>query len=145
MGEEGRGASSLSQKDVDTVLAGYARWNEGDLDALSSLFADDITYQNAPEWPGQRAYHGADDVTTFLADEVARIIALRPVEVKSTETIGSEILIELQARTRGFLSGLDMESATLYHLALIEEGKVKRVRVYLTKEEALEAARTGEG
>jgi ketosteroid isomerase-like protein len=144
MSDEGNGAE-LTQKDVDTVLAGYERWNAGELDALSSLFAEDITYQNAPEWPGQRAYHGAAAVTSFLANEVAKIIALRPVEIISTETTDSEILIELQARTRGFLSGLDMDSATLWHLALVEKGKVKRVRVYLTKAEALEAARTGEG
>ena len=144
MGAENRGGE-LTQEDVDTVLAGYARWNDGDLDGLARLFTEDIIYQNAPEWPGQRQYHGIAAVTSFLANEVAKIIALRPVEIIGTETIGSEILIELQARTKGVLSGLDMDSATLWHLALVEGGKVSRVRVYLTKEEALEAARTGEG
>jgi ketosteroid isomerase-like protein len=144
MSDEGK-AAELAQQDVETVLAGYERWNAGDLDGLSRLFADDITYQNAPEWPGQRVYTGAAAVTTFLANEVAKIIALRPVEIISTEIHDTEILIELQARTRGILSGVDMDAAALFHLALIENGKVKRVRVYLTKEEALEAARTGTG
>jgi ketosteroid isomerase-like protein len=133
------------QRDVDTVRAGYERWNNGDLAGLSDLFAEDITYQNAPEWPGQRAYHGAAAVTSFLEDEVARIIALRPVRIVRTDTFGSEILIELRALTHGFLSGLEMENLTLFHLAQVEGGKVTRVRVYLTRDEAIRAAETGEG
>jgi ketosteroid isomerase-like protein len=143
MGAEGSG-SGLEKKDVDTVLTGYRRWNAGDLAGLSSLFAADITYQNAPEWPGQRVYHGVAAVTSFLEDEVARIIALRPVKIVSTEIVGSEILIELEARTHGTLSGLDIEDMSVFHLAQVEGGRVSRVRVYLQRDEATRAAETGE-
>lgn len=135
----------ITERDVDTVRTGYERWNNGDLAGLAELFAEDIVYQNAPAWPGQRVYHGIDAVTSFLENEVARIIALRPVNIVSTEVIGDEILIELQARTRGFLSGLEMDDLTLFHLAKMEGGRVSRVRVYLTAAEALKAAETGEG
>jgi ketosteroid isomerase-like protein len=139
-----RSSSGLEKRDVDTVLTGYDRWNAGDLAGLSSLFAEDITYQNAPEWPGQRVYHGAAAVTSFLENEVAPIIALRPVKVVRTEIVGSEILIELEARTHGSLSGLDIEDLTVFHLALVEDGRVSRVRVYLQRDETIRAAETGE-
>jgi len=124
-------------------VAGYERWNSGDFEGLTELFAEDIEYQNAPEWPGQRVYSGAAAVSSFLENEVAKIIALRPVEIMRTSTHGSEILIELHARTRGFLSGLDMEDVSVFHVATVHDGKVSRVRVYLNKDEATTAAETG--
>lgn len=130
---------------LDTVRASYERWNVGDMAGLADLFADDIVYENAPEWPGQRTYEGAATVTEFLENEVARIIALRPVDLVSLEPLGDQVLIELQARTHGSRSGLDHSFAKLFHLAQVREGKVARVRVYLTREEAVRAAEAGEG
>jgi ketosteroid isomerase-like protein len=136
---------SLNASDVETVRAGYERWNSGDLTGLSELFAEDIVYETAPEWPGQQLYYGASVVIAFLENEVAPVIGLRPVSVVGIETIGQEVLIELSVTTRGVLSGLEMEEETLYHLALVEDGKVLRVRVYLNREQALRAAEGGEG
>ena len=133
----------VEQRDLEAVLAGYERWNSGDFAGLADLFAEDITYQNAPEWPGQRVYEGSEAVTSFLENEVAKIIALRPVEIMRTSTHGAEILIELQARTRGFLSGLDIEDVAVFHVATVRDGKVSRVRVYLNREEAVQAAESG--
>jgi ketosteroid isomerase-like protein len=135
----------IETHDVDTVRAGYARWNSGDMAALAELFTEDIEYQNSPEWPGQRTYHGADAVIRFLRDEVAEIIALRPVEVVRTDVIEDEILIELRARTHGRLSGVDLDDASLFHVARMRNGRVSRVRVYLDRQAATRAATTGIG
>jgi ketosteroid isomerase-like protein len=134
----------ITEEDVATVRAGYERWNNGDLPGLSRLFAEDIVYQTAPEWPGQRVYRGASAVTSFLENEVAPTIGLRPVTIANMEPLGKELLIELQVTTRGFLSGLEMENMSLYHLALVEDGIVRRVRVYLDRKQAVRAAETGE-
>jgi ketosteroid isomerase-like protein len=134
----------ITEEDVATVRAGYERWNNGDLPGLSKLFAEDIVYQTAPEWPGQRVYQGATAVASFLENEVAPMIGLRAVTIASMETIGDEILIDLQVTTRGSLSGLEMENMSLYHVALVEDGIVRRVRVYLDREQAVRAAKTGE-
>jgi hypothetical protein len=78
-------------------------------------------------------------------DEVAEIIALRPVEVVRTDVFGSEILIELRAHTHGRLSGLDLDSPSLFHVARMRDGRVSRVRVYLDGNEARRAAQSGTG
>jgi ketosteroid isomerase-like protein len=135
----------IGTRDVETVRDGYTRWNSGDMAALAELFTEDIEYQNSPEWPGQRVYHGADAVIRFLRDEVAEIIALRPVEVVRTDVIENEILIELRARTHGRMSGLDFDDASLFHVARMHNGRVSRVRVYLDRQEATRAAKTGTG
>jgi ketosteroid isomerase-like protein len=81
----------------------------------------------------------------FLRDEVAEIIALRPVEVVRADIIESEVLIELRAHTHGSLSGLDLDSPSLFHVARMRDGRVSRVRVYLDRSEATRAAQTGAG
>ena len=127
----------------EVLGTGYARWNAGDTDALAELFTEDIEYQNAPEWPGQRVYHGADAVIRFLRDEVAEFIALNPVEIVRTDIIENEILIELRARTHGAMSGLDLDDGALFHVARMRDGRVARVRVYMDRQEATRAAQTG--
>ena len=145
MGGDDTSSRGVGTRDVETVRAGYARWNSGDTAALAELFTEDIEYQNAPEWPGQRVYRGAEEVMCFLRDEVAEIIALRPVEVVGTDVIANEIVIELRAHTHGSLSGLDLDSPSLFHVARMRGGRVSRVRVYLDRNEATRAARTGKG
>jgi ketosteroid isomerase-like protein len=145
MGGDETSSQGIGTRDVETVRAGYERWNSGDTTALMELFTEDIEYQNAPEWPGQRVYRGADEVMSFLQDEVAEIIALRPVEVVRTDVIESEIVIELRAHTHGRLSGLDIDTASLFHVARMRDGRVCRVRVYLDRNEAKRAAQTGTG
>jgi ketosteroid isomerase-like protein len=145
MGGSEPSSRGIGTRDVETVRAGYARWNSGDTAALAELFTEDIEYQNAPEWPGQRVYRGADEVMHFLCDEVREIIALRPVEVVGTEVIEDEILIELRAHTHGRLSGLDIDTASLFHVARMRDGRVCRVRVYLDRNEAKRAAQSGTG
>jgi ketosteroid isomerase-like protein len=138
-------SETIGQHDVEIVRAGYERWNSGDSAGLAELFTEDIEYQNSPEWPGQRVYHGADAVIRFLQDEVAEIIALRPVEIVRTDVIETEILIELRARTQGAMSGLDLDDGALFHVAQMRDGRVSRVRVYLDRQEARRAAQTGTG
>ena len=145
MGGPETSSQGIEARDVETVRAGYARWNSGDAAALRELFTEDIEYQNASEWPGQRVYRGVNEVMRFLKDEVAEIIALRPVEVVRTDVFGSEILIELRAHTHGRLSGLDLDSPSLFHVARMRDGRVSRVRVYLDGNEARRAAQSGTG
>ena len=110
MGAADDSSRGVGAREVEPVRGAYQRWNEGDLEALSGLMAEDVVYQNAPEWPGQRVYRGSDTVMRFLRDEVFETIALTPVEVVGTEVFGDEILLELRAHTHGTISGLDLDS-----------------------------------
>ena len=138
------GPGPVTEREVETIRAGYELWNDGDVAGLMELcFSDDIEYRNAPEWPGQRVYRGADSVGRFLREEVAEVIGLRPVEVVRADVFANELLLELRVHTHGSLSGLDLQQVRLFHVARIEGGKVSRVRVYLDEQEATRAAKTG--
>lgn len=129
-------------RDLEIALAGYRRWNSGDFSGLADLFTEDIAYYTAPEWPGKQEFHGADEVIHFLEHEVAKVIALR-VDVVRAERIGTEVLIELRADTKGEMSGLELLGSELFHVASMRDGRVSRVRVFMTRDEAIAAAEGG--
>ena len=121
---------------------GYQLWNSGDFEGVAALcFADDIEWWNSPEWPGTRTYHGYEAVIVFLDEEVACIIELGVFEIEGLEVYGDEVLIRMLARTRGAESELDIGKIPIFHVARIRDGRVARVRVYLTPGEAMVAAR----
>ena len=122
------------------VRAGYEMWNAGDVEGMAALcLSDDLEWHNSPEWPGQRVYNGSSRVARFLKEDVADIIELGDIEIEAMDVYGDEIVITLQARTRGAQSDLDIGKIRLFHVARLEAGKVNRVRVYLEERQALEA------
>jgi ketosteroid isomerase-like protein len=137
---------TVTTQEVELVRAGYELWNAGDVAGLAKLcFAEDIEYQNSPEWPGQRVYRGSDTVVRFLKDEVAEIIGLEGVRIERMEVFGDEILIAMHAQAHGFQSGIDFGEVPVFHVARMRDGKVARVRVYLDEDQAVDAAKTGTG
>jgi ketosteroid isomerase-like protein len=131
----------ISQLDLRLILQGYELWNEGDPEGLAALcFTDDIEWQNAPEWPGQRAYRGAGEVVRFLREEVVGVIELGDIEIERLDVHGDEVVISMLARTRGQESNLDIGKIPVFHVARIRDGKVCRIRAFLDREEAVAAA-----
>jgi ketosteroid isomerase-like protein len=132
----------VTPEELDLVRRGYALWNSGDFEGVAELcFADDIEWWNSPEWPGTRTYYGYDTVIRFLRDEVAEIIELSDIEIESLDVYGDEVVIQMLARTRGAGSEVDIGKIPIFHVARIRDGRVARVRVYLTPGEAMNAAR----
>ncbi|MGH2803223.1 MAG: nuclear transport factor 2 family protein [Thermoleophilaceae bacterium] len=125
------------------IRAGYALWNAGDIEGVSGMWSEDVEWHNAPEWPGQRVYRGRDTVVRFLEDEVIDVIELGEIEVGDIEVFGAELVVKLLARTRGHGSNLDFGKVQIFHVARLEDGRVKRIRAYLDEGQALEAARAG--
>jgi ketosteroid isomerase-like protein len=132
------------QATLDEVRAfirrGYELWNAGDLELVSQMWSDDIEWQNAPEWPGQRVYRGRETVIGFLRAEVADVIDLGDIDIESIRVYGDEVVIGLQARTHGQGSDLDIGKVPIFHVARVSDGMVVRVRAYLDERQALEAA-----
>ena len=77
----------------------------------------------------------------FLQDEVASIIELGDIEIEGLDVYGDEVLIRMLARTRGAGSEVDIGKIPIFHVARIRDGRVARVRVFLTPGEAMAAAR----
>ena len=131
----------ISHLDLRLILQGYELWNEGDPEGLAALcFTEDIEWQNAPEWPGQRSYRGSDDVVRFLREEVVGVIELNEIEIEQLDVHGDEVVISMLARTRGQESNLDIGKIPVFHVARLRGGRVCRIRAFLDRDEALAAA-----
>jgi ketosteroid isomerase-like protein len=132
---------NVTREELDLVRRGYELWNLGDFEGVAELcFADDIEWNNSPEWPGTRTYRGQGEVIAFLREEVANIIELGDIEIERLDVYGDEVLIWMLARTRGAGSELDIGKIPIFHVARIRAGRVARVRVYLNLDEAIAAA-----
>lgn len=133
----------VTEEELELVRQGYELWNRGDFEAVAELcFADDLVWQNAPEWPGTRTYRGHEEVIAFLRDDVAGVIELGDIEIESLDVYGHEVVIRMLAHTRGAGSELDIGKIPIFHVARIRAGRVARVRVYLDHAEAIAAAQS---
>jgi hypothetical protein len=58
----------LRTEELELVRQGYELWNRGDFEGVAELcFADDLVWQNAPEWPGTRTYRATRRSSRFCA------------------------------------------------------------------------------
>ena len=126
---------------LDYIRRGYELWNDGNLESVAAMWSEDILWQNDPDWPGQKHYHGREAVMGFLRDEVAAVIELGDIEVESIRPFGEELVIKVLARARGTDSRLDIGKVPVFHVAQVRDGQITRIRAFLDEPRALEAAR----
>jgi ketosteroid isomerase-like protein len=125
------------------VKRGYELWNEGDLSSVAAMWSDDFELHTAPEWPGQHVFYGRDAAVRFLTEEIAEVISFDYVEVERIEQVGDELVICMTAHTKGAESELDIGHVPIFHVARFHDGKVNRVRAFLSEDQAIAAAQSG--
>ena len=125
------------------VQRGYELWNEGDLSSVAAMWSDDFELHTAPEWPGQQVFYGRDAAVRFLTEEIAEVISFDYVDVERIERVGDELVICMTAHTKGAESNLDIGNVPIFHVARIHDGKVNRVRAFLSEDQAMAAAQGG--
>jgi ketosteroid isomerase-like protein len=143
---EGSGdrATTIKERHLATVQRGYELWNRGDIEGLwPTCFTDDVEWVAAPEWPGQQRFVGRDAVTRFLREEVAELIALQNVQIDRIEQVDRELVIAINAETRGVASGIELASGEIFHVVRLRDGRIDRVRTFPTAEAAIAAAKAG--
>ena len=132
----------MSRENVETVQRAVAAWNADDLDAFLAELDDDVEWQPAIE-PGlegkattYRGHDGARQIWTQDRGEAWERLVNRPQELRD---LGDSVLVlghlDLTARTTGI--EFRQEVGEVFDL---EDGKIVRVRDFLTHAEALEAA-----
>jgi ketosteroid isomerase-like protein len=129
----------MSQQNVEIVHRAYAAFNRRDVVALDEL--------TDPGWvmdwsrsigPQQGVYRGREGVTAWIA---AIQEAFESFEVSPVECIGSgsRIVVPTHVKGKGRGSGAaaDARGTTLWEL---RDGKVVKMTLYQSRQEALEAA-----
>ena len=147
----------MSQENVEVVRRAIAAANERDVDRYLALCSEDIELQT-PWTAVEGLYVGPDAIRRFFTDirDTARdfhlnIERLESIGSKALESIGSDrVLAFLRAHVSGRASGITVGSESLSsgprHAGIptgnvydLSDGKIRRIRIFVDRDEALEA------
>jgi ketosteroid isomerase-like protein len=131
----------MSQENVELVRRFEKSWARRDLDAALECVHDDLEFDWSDSMgPFVGTYKGRAGLTRFWTDMLEAWEQFSP-EIEEIFDCGSDRLITLDVvRARGKGSGIDMEARGAM-LWTMQEGKIARVKMFQTKDEALEAVR----
>jgi ketosteroid isomerase-like protein len=128
----------MSRENLDVVRAMYDAFNRGDTDAILELADPAVSVEDHAVIDGA-TYEGRDGVLRFLAFQ-ADAFKAQSAELEELTEAGGEIVAVIRLRGEGPLSRIPLEGR-FSHVWQVAGGMVRRLRVYATKQEALEAAR----
>jgi ketosteroid isomerase-like protein len=134
--DTGRAMSPGNEEVVRDMLDAF---NRDDLEAVIASFDESCEIVEPSEMPDSPAlgYRGHDGIREWMAN--LRGTARAEFEPRAFTTAGELLLCELASRGLGQASGVPVEWTT-FAVASIRSGKIMQVRVFLSKEQALEAA-----
>ena len=131
----------MSQDNVDIVRRSFAAFNAGDLEAAASEFHPELEWIPYLGRLDAGVYQGPAEIVRMWSDLKSHLSRFRiePVELIDC---GRQVIAVIEVRGSGNLSGATIAQrwAQLYW---IEEGLVRKMEVFPTREEALKAANAG--
>jgi ketosteroid isomerase-like protein len=130
----------VSEKDIDVIRDQFAATNERDFARAMGHYADDVVLVIQEGFLNSGTFEGKEAVGGWFGDWFRAFGTDYRFEIKDAQDLGGGIVF-LYARYGGSgrASGAHVhdESAYLYR---IEGGKITRVQLFPTRDEALEAA-----
>jgi ketosteroid isomerase-like protein len=130
----------VSREKAEVVRAMYDAFNRGDTDAILELADPAVSVEDHGVIDGV-TYEGRDGVLRFLAFQ-ADAFSAQSVELEELIETSDEVVTMIRLRGEGPRSGVPLEGR-FCHVWEIAGGMVRRLRVYATKQEALEAVGRG--
>ena len=128
----------MSAANVQTVLRGYAAFNERDFDAALALFAPDAEH----DWshsvgPYAGVYRGRGNILRFWRGFLDAVETLH-FDAEEVLELGEHVLVMVAAHVTGRESGVEVV-ARGPHLWTLRDDAVVRFQLFQTREEALRA------
>jgi ketosteroid isomerase-like protein len=133
----------MSQENAETLNEIYELMNTrfaalkaGDMDDLVAFFDPDVVIQTV-DAPDPETYHGHDGVRRWFNDAYGPWAAVH-VEAEDIRESGQWTVALLHVSLRGEASGVELElPVAVFHQ--FRAGKIVRDRIYLDRDEGLEA------
>jgi hypothetical protein len=130
----------MSLDNVEIVERAVAAVNDRDIDSYLACCTADVRMENLNA-PLEGAYEGSDGIRRFFADVLDTAPDFR-ITIERLESIGTDrvlgfMRLNLSGRASGINLGSDIPSTNLYDFT---DDKIKRVRIFLDRREALKAA-----
>jgi ketosteroid isomerase-like protein len=129
----------MSRDEEALVRRAYEAWNAEGPRVLESFGAESMELVDPPEMPDSRAYRGQEEVLARL-EEVAEAVGGRYVHIDEVRAVGDQVLVSLTWRVDASPGSAVL--GEVFHLVRVQDGKIERMCVFLTRDEALAAAAT---
>jgi ketosteroid isomerase-like protein len=127
----------MSDQHVNVVRAIYDAFNRGEPGGILELADPSVRVDDHAVIDGA-SYEGHDGVLSFLAFQ-AEAFDAQAVELEEVLDAGNPVIAVVRLRGAGPLTRIPLEGR-FCHVWDIAGGLVRRLRVYATKQEGLEAA-----
>ena len=122
---------------METVLRAYASFSKGDLSAVLREFDPEVvSYTAAPLDPAE--YLGHEGFLDWCENWLSAFDEFG-MEVESHVEVGEAVVLRVRQRATGLASGAPVER-TFWFLHRFGGGKIARIGIHSTEEQALEAA-----
>jgi ketosteroid isomerase-like protein len=123
-------------KNIELVREGLEAFLGGDMDRAAELAHPDVVSYRAPPLPDPQTYNGFEGLGQMYVDWTAEFDEYEMEPVEFTE-VGQRVFVEIMHRGTGRASGA-VVAGRFWFVYTMAEGKVLRLDVYLTKEQALQ-------
>jgi ketosteroid isomerase-like protein len=135
----------VSEGDIEVVRDQFDAVNERDFKRAMDRYAEDVVLvvppsESAPE-PG--TYEGKEVVGRWFGNWFQSFDRDYHFEIDESRLIGEQVFIHAWHGGRGRTSGIEVRGELSY-VYRVRDGKVARVEIYPTREEAFEAAGVAE-
>jgi ketosteroid isomerase-like protein len=130
--------AQVTSDNVHLVRRVYEAWNEGGPESTKQFAADDFEFQDPPSLPDPRVVRGREATVAYLTDQL-KFLGDMKVTIVDVRARGATVAVRLEATLHGPESGIDVPGE-LSQVFEIADGRVQRMRGFLTWAEALEAA-----
>ncbi len=128
----------MSEQNVEAVRNAWSAYNRGDIDAFLAAASPEVEFIEDPSFPEAGVYRGRDAVRAYIG-QFREQFSKHQFEIEELRDLGSRVLALLKEHATGAISGAEVEVRPNF-LYDFEDGQVVRVRAYLDRAKALEAA-----
>jgi uncharacterized protein len=130
----------VSQENAEIVRRAWEASIRHENEAVFHLYDPEVEVHDA--FYG-RVYRGWDGVREWFGDLVSTFDAMESAEVDEWIDAGDDVIAALRWRVRGKRSGVPVEQRQ-WHVWTLRDGKLWRLRIYASKDEALKAVAVSE-
>jgi ketosteroid isomerase-like protein len=130
----------VSQDPIEVLREQYAATNERDFERAMTYYADDVVLVVEEGFLNTGTFEGKEAVGRWFGDWFAAFGTDYRFEVHEARDLGGGLVFQIATYGgTGRASGAEVHDRRAY-LYLVEDGLIKRAQLFLTAEEALEAA-----
>jgi ketosteroid isomerase-like protein len=123
------------------VREGLAAFARGDVQRVLELVHPDVVSVRSAPLPDPQAYQGIDGLYQMYADWTADFGEFE-MDTGEVVNVGDRVVVEVPQSGKGKASGAPVH-ASFWFVFTLADGKVARQEVFVSSEQALEAAGSG--